>query len=145
MELDALYRHLSYRDSYAAPVPGTVINEHVTSGAWEFPLLLKYRFTERVTAPYVSAGPACDVLALKNSFVSQSPGAATSGSDSSPLALQHTAIAGFSAGIGLELRAAMLHISPEIRYTRWVSPHFSTFGLTDSKQNQAEFLLGFTF
>jgi len=40
----------------------------------------------------------------------------------------------------------VLHISPEIRYTRWGSSHFNIpNGSAISNQNQAEFLVGFTF
>jgi hypothetical protein len=47
-------------------------------------------------------------------------------------------------GGGVKIHALFLRISPEIRYTRWTSPHFSSY-LLNSNQNQAEFLLGITF
>lgn len=47
---------------------------------------------------------------------------------------------------GVDIHALILHLSPEIRYTRWSSQHFlATNGLLESNQNQAEVLLGITF
>lgn len=151
LELDGLYRHLHFSDLFLNPPPSYYFKEaeHVTTGAWEFPLVLKYHPTEKVAGLYVSVGPTCDALqGLKNSFAATSftpllPSAA--GTNSSPIALQNTAVAGFSAGAGLALRAGAFRLSPEIRYTRWISPHFADSGLTNSQQNQAEFLVGFTF
>jgi hypothetical protein len=48
-------------------------------------------------------------------------------------------------GGGVGIHAPFLHISPEVRYTRWTSKHFGVSNLLNSNQNQAEFLLGITF
>ena len=49
-------------------------------------------------------------------------------------------------GAGIDVHALIIHIAPEIRYTRWGAQHFlSSNGLLSSTQNQAEFLVGFTF
>ena len=49
-------------------------------------------------------------------------------------------------GGGVDVKVLMIHISPEVRLTRWGAQHFiDTTGLINSKQNQAEFLVGFTF
>jgi hypothetical protein len=51
-------------------------------------------------------------------------------------------------GAGLDVHV-LLHIMPEIRYTRWGMDHFSgalaPAGSVNSNRNQAEFLLGITF
>jgi hypothetical protein len=62
---------------------------------------------------------------------------------------------GFVVGAGVDIHAAFLHISPEIRFTRWNSTQISDVcslcaqtsgsGLLQSNLNQAEFLVGFTF
>jgi len=54
---------------------------------------------------------------------------------------------GFVMGAGLDLKILLIHVSPELRYTRWGASHFvdSANNLVNSKQNQAEFLVGFTF
>jgi hypothetical protein len=51
---------------------------------------------------------------------------------------------GVAVGGGVDIHAAFLHISPEVRYTRWMTQRFAEYGLT-SNQNQAEFLVGITF
>jgi hypothetical protein len=68
VEVDIVYRHLNYRDGYVDD-PMEFGTEHVTAGDWEFPVLLKYRFTRGVVRPYVAGGPALDALSVTNSFV----------------------------------------------------------------------------
>ncbi len=155
LEFDVLYRHLHYSDSFFIPLNGGEI-EHVSAGAWEFPLLLKYRLGGNVAHPFVSAGPAGDVVAIRDRFVgfSEFTPQPTTGTTSSSLALRTPAIAGFTGGAGVEIPAGRLRISPEARYTYWISPHFYTLitnaaylagMLSDSKRYQVEFLLGFRF
>jgi hypothetical protein len=53
---------------------------------------------------------------------------------------------GFVVGAGVDIHAIFLHISPEIRFTRWNSAQISdSAGLLHSNQNQGEFLVGITF
>ena len=53
---------------------------------------------------------------------------------------------GFVLGFGVDVHALIIHISPEIRYTRWGAQHFlDQNGGFHSSQNQAEFLVGITF
>ena len=110
-------------------------------------MLLKYRLWDKAARPFVSAGAAFDTLTLKNSFVSTllEPISTTTGSNSSSFGLQNTVVTGFSTGLGMELPAGKRRIGLEVRYTRWASPHFLALGLVNSKQNQLEFLLGFSF
>jgi hypothetical protein len=51
---------------------------------------------------------------------------------------------GVVVGGGVEISAALMRISPEVRYTHWASQHFAGY-LINSNANQAEFLLGITF
>jgi len=49
-------------------------------------------------------------------------------------------------GVGLDIKALLIHVSPEVRYTRWGAQHFvDPNGLLHSNLNQAEFLVGITF
>jgi hypothetical protein len=58
-------------------------------------------------------------------------------------------------GGGVEIHLLLVRISPEIRYTRWGTQQFNGIfpagvasgiaGSLTSNQNQAEFLVGFTF
>jgi opacity protein-like surface antigen len=150
VEFDALYRHLQY--SNVSNAVDVLINSSTTSGAWEFPLLAKYRFPTKVVRPYVAAGVVWDTLSGLGQTITQTliPTNVTSTSrTSSPAELQHSTVSGFVAGVGIDIHLLVLHISPEIRYTHWGSQHFlsnsAPLGTIQSNQNQAEFLVGFTF
>jgi hypothetical protein len=150
VEFDALYRHLQY--SSVSNAVDVLINSSTTSGAWEFPLLAKYRFPSKVVRPYVAAGVAWDTLSGLGQTITQTviPTQVTSTSKtSSPAELRHSTVNGFVAGVGIDIHLLVLHVSPEIRYTRWGSQHFlfnaAPPGTIQSNQNQAEFLVGFTF
>ena len=148
IEFDALYRHLNYQSS------GNLVDVfqtgQTTGSNWEFPLLLKYRFPSKIVRPYVDGGVTFDTLTglkqtLTNTFFPS--GTTITTSTGSPSELQHSTTEGFALGAGLDIHI-LLHISPEIRYTRWGSAQFSVPNLASlfhSNQNQAEFLLGITF
>jgi hypothetical protein len=144
VEVDALYRRLHYTGS------GSLVGDLNTiqtidggAGNWEFPLLLKYRFPAPVVRPFVDAGVAWDTLTgVKETISSLS---------ATPIALtgsnfiKNTTM-GFVVGAGVDIHAVFLHISPEIRFTRWNSAQIGdASGLLHSNLNQAEFLVGFTF
>ncbi|MDD1678148.1 MAG: PorT family protein, partial [Methanomicrobiales archaeon] len=131
-ELDALYRH------YNLQATGTAVAGGASTGAWEFPLLAKYRFPSAVVRPYVDGGIAWDRLVGFQQF-------ATSVAQGAPQ-IRHDTTTGYVVGAGLDVHALFLHLSPEIRYTRWGAQHFlDPNGGFSSNQNQAEFLLGITF
>ena len=141
VELDALYRHLNYQAQISTGLTGTIITDRTTASSWEFPLLVKYRFPAPIARPFVDAGIAWDTLSgITDTF--SAIGANPLGS-ASPL--KNNTTRGFVMGAGVNIHAIVLHISPEIRYTRWTSQHFNLNGVIQSNQNQAEFLVGFTF
>jgi opacity protein-like surface antigen len=143
VEFDALYRKLSYTGSSNLV---DVFTSSATSGSnWEFPLLLKYRFHFPVVKPYLDAGVAWDTLTgLKQTVTNISPPAGSS--TGSPSELLRNTTTGFVLGGGVDIHAVFLHISPEIRFTRWGSAQISdSAGLLHSNLNQAEFLVGVTF
>ncbi len=147
VEFDALYRHLHYSSVFNSEFLTTV---STTSGDWEFPLLAKYRFHAPLIRPYVDGGVAWDTLSGLTQTGSQVlPTGTTTVSNPNPTELQHSTVSGVVLGGGLDIHAIILHISPEIRYTRWISPHFEASPLgtnsLHSVQNQFEFLVGFTF
>ncbi len=118
VEADALYRRYT--------IGGAVNN-------WEFPILVKYRFGGApLVHPYVAAGPSFNHVSDPGMFLAR-PNATT---------------AGFTMGAGLEVRALLLRLSPELRYTRWRDKNIDlgpASGGLSSNQNQVEFLVGFTF
>jgi len=155
VELDALYRHFNYTAS--GFLVDVTYNSSTTGSAWEFPLMAKYRFRAKIIRPYVDAGVALDWLSRKQNIL---PGGltqtitqlvvpthvTTTTSSSTPIELQHNTVTGFVTGVGVDIHVLLLHVSPEIRYTRWGAQHFlSLNGGLSSDQNQAEFLLGVTF
>jgi len=125
IEGDALYRHINYTAKLSN------VTDRTTASAWEFPLLLKYRFPTPLVRPYVSSGVAWDTLSGVTETISGG--------------LANNTTTGFVIGAGVDVHALVIHVSPEIRYTRWASPHFNLNGILNSNQNQAEFLVGFTF
>ena len=119
--------------------------------------------------PYVAAGIAWDTLSGLTQTITQTvipTGVTSTSRTSNPVELGHKTVTGFVAGFGVDLYLRFLDISPEIRYTRWGSQQFLFFppvfavigpgvglvpvppafpGTIQSNQNQAEFLVGFTF
>jgi opacity protein-like surface antigen len=138
VEFDALYRKLGYNGS------GILGSDTISASGsnWEFPLLLKYRFHFPVVRPYLDAGVAWDTIAgLKETIVN-----VTLPVQPSPSDLQRNTTMGFVVGGGVDIHAVFLHISPEIRFTRWNSTQISdALGLLRSNLNQGEFLVGLTF
>jgi opacity protein-like surface antigen len=141
VEFDALYRHFGA----VGNTPGLVST--VSSGAWEFPLLAKYRFPFPIVRPYVDAGVAWDKLSgISQTGVATIAGIVPSAPVQPQFAVHSDTVAGFVLGGGVEIHALIVHISPEIRYTRWNAQHFtSATSLVESNQNQVEFLVGLTF
>jgi opacity protein-like surface antigen len=135
VEADALYRRFNYDFNLV----DIFTNNRTSGNAWEFPILLKYRFPTPVVRPYVDAGVAFDTLSgVKQTIVN------AVASNRQPTQTDTTK--GFVIGFGVDVHAAVIHIAPEFRYTRWGSSHFSLPGGGSlSNQNQAEFLLGITF
>ena len=129
VEVDVLYRHFNYQNVVGSTVSAlTSVN---SVGDWEFPLLLKYRFPAKVVRPYVDAGVAWDTLSGASSTLAGSP--------------EKNTTMGAVIGAGLDVHLLILHILPEIRYTRWTSQHFNVANVLSSNQNQAEVMVGITF
>ncbi len=148
VEADILYRHFSYGAiGGTTGITTTSTALDTTSGAWEFPLLAKYRFKGKIVHPFVDAGVAWDKLSGLTQTVTRTVGSITgSTSTSNPAELNQGATIGYVMGGGVDIKVLLIHISPEVRLTRWGAKHFlDPTGLVNSKQNQAEFLVGFTF
>ena len=146
VEFDALYRRLHYNGS--ALGVDTFSTSKTTGNRWEFPLLAKYRFPSKVVRPFVDAGVAWDTLTGLEQTVTTTVFPTRLGptvTTSNPVELHHNTTMGFVVGAGVDIHV-LLHISPEIRYTRWDAQQLrDPLSLLQSNQNQAEFLLGITF
>jgi hypothetical protein len=144
VEADVLYRHFRYGDTIH--LIGSFETANTTTGAWEFPLLAKYRFKGKFVRPFVDAGVSWDKLSGLTSTVKTTFNTVTSTSTTSkPFGLNADTTRGFVLGGGVDIKALLIHISPEVRFTRWGAKHFIDTNLLSSKQSQAEFLLGITF
>jgi opacity protein-like surface antigen len=145
IEVDALYRHYDFQSTQTAG--STTAAASTTSNAFEFPILGKFRFGTKLIHPYLDAGVAFDTLQGLKQAVTTTVGSVTgSTSTSSPSQLLHSTTHGFVIGGGLDIKVLVIHIQPEIRYTRWGAEHFfDPSGLLHSNQNQGEFLLGIEF
>jgi opacity protein-like surface antigen len=139
VEVDALYRGAGFRRSLALTggITSNPINLspsnlsfNADASAWEFPVLLKYRFSGiGVVKPYAGAG-----LAFKHINASEIA------------ELTHKNSAGVVLAGGLEFKLLLLRISPEIRYSGYtVSSFESAGGLLKANRNQFAFLVGFSF
>lgn len=135
VEFDALYRHYSLQ--------ATQLPVSARTGAWEFPLVAKYRLPSPLVHPYVEGGVAWDRLAgFEQSITGVLPSSPVL---SVPQPVNQTTT-GFVLGAGIDLHLLIIHVSPEIRYTRWGAQHFlDPNGGFSSNQNQAEFLVGISF
>lgn len=105
-----------------------------TSNAWEFPILVKYRFAGMgPLRPYVGGGPTFrriqDVLQVGSSQVKDSTSK------------------GVVLGAGLEVKLLFLRLSPEVRFSRWGGQSFrdATNLLFEANRNQGQFLVGISF
>lgn len=139
IEVDAIYRHFNYQNIIGSGA-SALVNVN-TAGAWEFPLLLKYRFHGHIARPYVDAGVAWDQIAGLTSTVANSVSHLTI---ANPSGENNSFTTGFVMGAGLDLHL-IIHILPELRYTRWTSQHFNIANVLNSNQSQAEFMVGITF
>lgn len=133
VEADALYRPLSFA------VQQPAFSSSTRFSTWEFPILAKYRFKFPIVRPYIDAGPSFRTTTNNTGYLSNH---------------------GIAVGGGLDIHALFLHVSPEIRYTRWGSDsnagsasitagqtlvQFSNQGQASSNVNQVEFLVGISF
>jgi hypothetical protein len=125
LEADALYRPLNFTSAGVEPdgslngiSPSTVVT-------WQFPVLLKYRFSWRVLKPFAEIGPSFRSAGNLN-------GSAPS----------HY---GSSIGLGVEAKTWKLRVAPVVRYTRWAADG-KLYGMQARiVRDQFELLVGISF
>jgi opacity protein-like surface antigen len=149
IELNALYRHFGYSSfSSTSGITSTITDARTSASAWEFPLVGKYKFKGiPLIRPYVEAGVSWDHLTgLTQAITTTVANITRTSSTSNPQELNQNTTRGFVLGAGVDIKALFIHITPEIRYTRWGAKHFiDPGGLLNSNRNQGEFLVGFAF
>jgi Outer membrane protein beta-barrel domain len=141
IEADLLYRR--FDTTFGASEFNTGVNGH----ALESPVLLKYRMKFPIVRPFVVAGPTFRWSV--DSHLSNACLTSTSCANILPTITENHSGAGMTIGAGLEIKALVIRISPEIRYTRYGSSAVTIGNLSSTiasaSQNQAEFLLGIGF
>jgi opacity protein-like surface antigen len=148
VEVDALYRHFSFGSSGGiSGITSTFTTSDTSGGTWEFPILAKYRFHGEFVRPFVVGGVSWDKLSgLSQTVTRVVANISNTTTTSDPFELRNDTTRGFVLGAGLDVKVLLIHIAPEVRFTRWGAKHFvDPNGLLKSKQNQAEFLVGITF
>lgn len=95
---------------------------------WEIPILAKYRLGGEIIHPYIEGGVSFRRLTGSEGVL---------GGD--------RASKGFVLGAGVEFRALLIRISPELRWTRWGDRNLDITRFLRENRNQAEFLIGISF
>ena len=119
VEADGLFRPVNLVSS------ATLTNAFSVSRftTWEFPVLAKVRLGRfPVIKPLIEAGPSFRV------HVNRAPNLTADG---------------FTAGAGVEFKLPVIHLSSDLRYTRWTSP--GSAASTSPNLNQVELLFGISF
>ena len=132
VQADALYKRTGYTVGLFGFNTSTKFNN------WEFPLLLKTRFSGESVGAFADGGLALRYVDGLTSY------SALATSLNQPLQLTHPWGHGVAVGGGVSMKWAMLHFEPELRYTRWI-PGDSSIPSFLSNRNQIEYLLGVRF
>ena len=145
VEVDALYRREGYQASFSSQFYTAFYDERANS--WEFPILLKYRFPSPVARPFLEAGYAPRVIhgSISSNGTDDFPFSAPqyyASRASTNWPMSH----GIVVGGGVRFAIGRLHLSPELRYTRWsnsaISGSYDDGPSWQSTQNQVDVLLG---
>jgi len=124
VEFDLLYRSTGYR----------IGATETTSGSWEFPLLVKYKFPGVVMRPYIDAGISFRHIG-DLSLLGQPQ----------QLFQFENGSRGLVIGAGFRLDLKLVKLSPELRYTYWGNQPLRVSNVVNYRQNQVEALFGLTF
>jgi hypothetical protein len=146
IELDALYKGMEY--GYTGATGGLSVSSLTKGRAWEFPLIAKYRSPGVLARPYAGLGVSFRRFQGLKQFITRDvPGLVGGKTDTgTPEELNNTFTKGVIFAGGVEIKALVVRISPELRYTRWVNHGFrDVLNVFGSNQNQIEMLIGLTF
>ncbi len=144
IEVNALYKRQDF--GWSATQANALLQAETSSSSWEFPVLLKVRMPGVLFRPYGEAGMSFRTLrGVKQTLTTELAGRTTTVTDT-PEELNERAMKGFVLGGGIEVKAPVVRVSAELRYTRWSGEAFrGVRDLLHSTRNQAEFLVGVAF
>ena len=134
VEFDALYQPFSFNESNFS---GTPSQSHISGNLWQFPVLLKYRVPTPLFKPFVEVGPSIQIAAnlTQTSRTILQPTPFVSHPDAPG------AVGGIVLGGGVDLRVGHFLISPQMRYTHWLSKTFDQGPGVGSHLNAMQVLL----
>jgi hypothetical protein len=153
-EVDALYQRTGF--STAESAARVTYLTRMRANTWEFPLLVKHYFSrsDLPARPYVSGGFVVRNLSgAKYAFhqfgTDRHTGEPVDLAGLGDYVFDQNPTYGVVIGGGLRLKAGLVRIAPEVRYTRWTSRPIDVLGsrgfLEQSGQNQVDLLVGVTF
>ncbi len=125
VEADALYRRSGFAFTGLASATRASVND------WQIPILAKYELHFGPIRPFADGGVVARHVTASSAVGPDNPNSV-----------------GVALGAGVTLKLLHFRLSPEIRYTHWPSPPYSSApfnGYVLSTSNQADFLVGFTF
>ena len=118
--VDALYRRVGFEGTVS---PTQTSSQHGNS--WQIPIMAKYAMPGFVVRPFVGGGVSFQTTTGFRGFGNRT---------------------GVVLGAGLDLKVSRVHITPELRYTRWGTESLTEYlNVLRPAQNQGDFLIGFTF
>jgi opacity protein-like surface antigen len=135
-ETDAIYKRLEYASSpFLFP---TSFQLSTTANSWEFPLLAKRSFSTGIGRLFGDGG-----VSFRHVGGTTAP---PLNGTTDPSELTNPWSTGFVAGGGMDFAYGSIHISPEVRYTRWRTANFnSSNGVLTSNLNALDIIIGITF
>ena len=152
---DALYSRYAHDrvEQFDTPFYDSISAEQIVANRWEFPAALKFRFRLRRLKPYSAVGVSVGHMSegrkstglcyfnFSDPYLAQrNNGCRYDQSAAFPPWYKHT-VAGIVIGGGFEYSFGVLRISPEFRYTGWVT---ARPGANSDEWPQAQFLLAIT-
>ncbi len=137
-EADALYKHLNY---VSHPFGFNTFQATTRANSWEFPVLVKRYLLGETIRPFGDVGVSFRHVGGSTTFSN-----GTFQATQEPPELGRSWSTGFVAGGGVDLAYGPVHVSPEVRYTRWTKENFtSSNGVLGSNLNSVDILIGLTF
>jgi hypothetical protein len=153
-EVDALYHRMGFQANINTfdTATGKFSRAHVdvVGNTWDFPFMLKYRAGHKPIRPYVAGGFVLRWVASAletGSVVAGDPFSSTNFKlgTNDVTDLRKSLYPGVTIVGGVDVPMGKIHVSPEIRYTRWTANIAQEGGLIRFEPNQAEFMLGLSF
>lgn len=143
-ELDGLIKRGNFNSGF--PYAGGGIAYQPTNfNWWEIPGLIKTDVRLGHVRPFVDFGATLRHISTiqQYTYAAGLPGGFSI--DDNSIALHNRNSYGGVAGLGITFKEGPLHVSPEIRYTRWANSAFEGVGGFKTNLDQGDFLLGITF